>query len=187
VLAFTRTPGGGVNLECQACPRCRRIGPEKTRDCDHERAHPRSGGAGDRGRNYQVSVPVRARRGHARKVLDDILAAPIDKLDVVKWITARAVVDGTPELCPGDPIAETSCGWGVGALRQGRAVEGLRRRVGLHAWPLLRREEADLVAQVRQARGVDRFDQLSTAGSRLSQQEAVAAVRDRRGATTAAP
>jgi hypothetical protein len=35
---------------------------------------------------------------------------------------------------------------GIGALRLARAAGGLRRRVGLHAWPLLRREEADLVA-----------------------------------------
>ena len=67
------------------------------------------------------------------------------------------------------------------------AAEGLRLRVGLRAWPLLRREEAELVAQVRQALGADGFGQLYAAGSRLSQQEAVAAVRDRRGAGTAAP
>ena len=67
------------------------------------------------------------------------------------------------------------------------AAEGLRGRVGLRAWPLLRREEAELVAQARQALGADGFDQLYAAGSRLSQQDAVAAVRDRRGAGTAAP
>jgi ATP/maltotriose-dependent transcriptional regulator MalT len=67
------------------------------------------------------------------------------------------------------------------------AAEGLRQRVGLQTWPLLRREEAELVGQVRQALGADRFGQLSAAGSRLSQQEAVAAVRDRSGAGTAAP
>jgi predicted ATPase len=61
------------------------------------------------------------------------------------------------------------------------AAEGLRRRVGLRAWPLLRQDEAELVAQVRQALG-DQFDEPYAAGSRLSQQEAVAAVRDRRGA-----
>jgi predicted ATPase len=58
------------------------------------------------------------------------------------------------------------------------AVEGLRRRVGLTAWPLLRRDEAELVARVRAALG-DRFDEAYAAGSRLSQQEAVAAVRGR--------
>jgi predicted ATPase len=67
------------------------------------------------------------------------------------------------------------------------AAESLRRRVGLQAWPLLRRGEAELIAQVRQALGPGRFDQVFAAGSRLSQQQAVAAVRDRRGSGTAAP
>jgi tetratricopeptide (TPR) repeat protein len=63
------------------------------------------------------------------------------------------------------------------------AADGLRRRVGLRAWPLLRREEKDLAAQVRQALG-QRFDEPYVAGSRLSQQEAVAAVQgDRRGSS----
>jgi predicted ATPase len=66
------------------------------------------------------------------------------------------------------------------------AAEGLRQRVGLRTWPLLRREEAELVAQVRQALGADRFGQVYAAGARLSQQEAVAAVRGRRGAGSAA-
>ena len=64
------------------------------------------------------------------------------------------------------------------------AAEGLRRRVGLRAWPLRRREEAELAAQVRQALGADRFGQLSAAGARLTQQEAVAAVGNRRGTST---
>ena len=67
------------------------------------------------------------------------------------------------------------------------AADGLRRRVGLRAWPLLRREEAELVAQVRQALGADRFDQAYAAGSRLSQQEAVAAVRDRHARSAGTP
>ena len=62
------------------------------------------------------------------------------------------------------------------------AVDGLRRRVGLRPWPLLRRDEAELVAQIREALGPDRFDEPYATGSRLSQQEAVAAVRDRRTA-----
>jgi hypothetical protein len=64
------------------------------------------------------------------------------------------------------------------------AAEGLRRRAGLQAWSLRRREEAELAAQVRQALGAGRFGQLSAAGSRLTQQQAVAAVRNRRGAST---
>jgi hypothetical protein len=69
------------------------------------------------------------------------------------------------------------------------AVEGLRRRVGLRTLPLplLRQDEAELVAQVRQALGADQFNPPYDVGSRLSQQEAVAAVRDWRSAGTAAP
>ena len=61
------------------------------------------------------------------------------------------------------------------------ATEGLRRRAGLRAWPMLRRGEAELVAQVRQALATDRFGQAFDAGSRLSQHEAMAAMRDRPG------
>jgi tetratricopeptide (TPR) repeat protein len=79
-----------------------------------------------------------------------------------------ALADGDPERA---------------ALLEG-AAEGLRRRVGLRAWPLLRRMEADLVAQVRQRLGPGRFDQAFSAGSRFTQREAVAIVRDQRGKRT---
>jgi hypothetical protein len=65
------------------------------------------------------------------------------------------------------------------------AAEGLRRRVGLRAWPSHRRGEAELVAKVRQALGADRFDQVFNAGSRLNRRQAVAAARDRRRGTAA--
>jgi hypothetical protein len=58
------------------------------------------------------------------------------------------------------------------------AAEGLRRRAGFSTWPMLRRSEAQLAAQIRQALGDDQFGQAFAAGSRLSQQEAVAAIRD---------
>jgi predicted ATPase len=74
-----------------------------------------------------------------------------------------------------------------GAALLAGAVDGLRRRVGLRALPLLRQDEAELVAQIRQVLGADQFSRPYDAGSLLSQQEAVAAVRDRRGADTAAP
>jgi hypothetical protein len=64
------------------------------------------------------------------------------------------------------------------------AAEGLRRRAGLRAWPILRQGEAELVAQVRQALGADRFDPVFAAGTRLTQRDAVAAARDQRGAST---
>jgi predicted ATPase len=68
------------------------------------------------------------------------------------------------------------------AARLAGAGEGLRRRVGLQAWPHLRRVEDDLVARVRLRLGAGRFDQLFSAGGRLTQREAVAIVRDQRDA-----
>ena len=56
------------------------------------------------------------------------------------------------------------------------AADGLRRRVGLRPWPLLRRDEEALLDEVRAALG-DGFDEPYETGSALSQQEAVAAVR----------
>jgi hypothetical protein len=64
------------------------------------------------------------------------------------------------------------------------AADGLRQRLGLRAWPMLRPTETELMAQLRQALGADRFDQAFSAGSRLSQREAVAVVRDQRGTGT---
>jgi hypothetical protein len=51
---------------------------------------------------------------------------------------------------------------------------------------MLRQGEAELADQARQALGVDRFDQMFTAGARLTQRAAVAAVHDRRGPGTRA-
>jgi predicted ATPase len=66
------------------------------------------------------------------------------------------------------------------------AAEGLRQRVGVGVWPPMRRRlEAELVVQVRQALGADRFDRMFAAGARLNGQEAVAAVRDQRADTRA--
>ncbi len=63
------------------------------------------------------------------------------------------------------------------ALLEG-AAEGLRVRVGLPAWPHLRRVEGELVAGLRHRLGGSRFDQTFSAGSALTQLEAVALVRD---------
>jgi len=57
------------------------------------------------------------------------------------------------------------------------------RRIGLPIWPLLRRLEAELVAKVRERLGAGQFDQAFSAGSALTQREAVAVIRDQaRGA-----
>ena len=66
------------------------------------------------------------------------------------------------------------------------AAEGLRQRVGLRAWPLQQQGEAQMVAQIRQALGADRFDQGFAAGVRLNRQQAIAAVRGPRSTGTAA-
>jgi len=66
------------------------------------------------------------------------------------------------------------------ALLEG-AAEGLRRRVGLPAWPHLRPVEGELVARVRHKLGGISFDQAFSAGSGLTQREAVALARDQRG------
>jgi hypothetical protein len=51
----------------------------------------------------------------------------------------------------------------------------------------VRRVEADLVAQVRLRLGTARFDQAFSAGSRLTQQQAVATVRDQPATGTRTP
>lgn len=59
------------------------------------------------------------------------------------------------------------------------AADGLRERAGVEAWPKLRRPAADLVAQLRETLGADRFERVFAEGSGLDQQSAVAAVSDR--------
>jgi Domain of unknown function (DUF4062) len=81
------------------------------------------------------------------------------------------------------PVSTTSLIGREQALLQG-AAEGLRRRFGLPAWPHLRRAEAELVNQVRHSLGAGQFDQAFSAGSALTQREAVATVRDQLGTGT---
>lgn len=54
--------------------------------------------------------------------------------------------------------------------------------MGLQAWPMLRRGENELVTQIRDALGTDRFDEMFAAGSRLSRQQALAVAYDQDGA-----
>jgi tetratricopeptide (TPR) repeat protein len=72
------------------------------------------------------------------------------------------------------------------ALLEG-AAQGLRQRVGLSAWPHLRRVEAELVAKVRDRLGAERFDQEFSVGSGLTQREAVAIVRDQQSSAPDVP
>jgi predicted ATPase len=68
------------------------------------------------------------------------------------------------------------------AARLEGSAEGLRQRVGLPAWPHLRKKEAELVAQIRQRLGASQFDQAFSAGSQLTQQQAVAVVQEQQRA-----
>jgi predicted ATPase len=56
------------------------------------------------------------------------------------------------------------------------AAEGLRSRVGIRPWPMQRRGEGALIAQIREALGSNRLDEEFAAGSRLNLRQAVAEV-----------
>jgi predicted ATPase/class 3 adenylate cyclase len=117
---------------------------------------------------------VRGRPEEAKALLDEALG-PSLAAHSTRGVTLCLAAFARWALVAGDPQRA--------AVLAG-AAEGLRRRAGLRAWPILRQGEAELVAQVRQALGTDRFAQVFAAGTRLSQREAVAAARDQRGAGT---
>jgi ATP/maltotriose-dependent transcriptional regulator MalT len=112
---------------------------------------------------------VQGRLDQARELLDEALEVSM-AIRMIRSVTLCLAAFAQLAFAEGDP--------GRAALLAG-AAEGLRRRAGLRTWPVLRRGEAALAAQLRQALGDDRFAQALAAGSRLSQQEAVAAIRDR--------
>jgi predicted ATPase/class 3 adenylate cyclase len=120
---------------------------------------------------------VQGRLDQARDLLDEALDLSL-AIRIIRNVTL--CVDAFAELAfaEGDP--------GRAALLAG-AADGLRRRAGFSTWPMLRQREAELSAQIRQALGDDRFGQAFAAGSRLSQQEAVTAIRDHPTATTSSP
>ncbi len=120
---------------------------------------------------------VGSRLEEARALLDEALNLSLAARST-PFVTLSLTAYARLTLAEGDPERA--------AMLEG-AAEGLRQRVGLRAWPMLRRGEAELVAQVRQTLGADRFNQAFDAGSGLSQREAVAAVRGRRGTVTQAP
>jgi predicted ATPase len=122
-----------------------------------------------------ILAVLRGRMDEARALLDEALDLSLAARST-RFVTLCLAGYARLALAEGDPER---------AARLKGAADGLRRRVGLPAWPHLRRVEADLVAQVRQRLGAGRFDQASSAGSGLTQREAVAMiVRDQRGART---
>jgi len=124
-----------------------------------------------------ILAVLRGRLDEARPVLDEALDLSLAARST-PFVTLCLSAYAQLALAEGDPDQA--------ALLEG-AAEGLRRRVGPPAWPHLRRVEAKLVAQVRHRLAADRFDQAFSAGSSLTQREAVAIVRDQRGTGTPAP
>jgi hypothetical protein len=116
---------------------------------------------------------MRGRLDQARELLDEALDLSL-AIYITRNVTLCLVAYARLALAAGDPERA--------ALLAG-AVEGLRRRAGLGAWPMLRQPEAALLDQVRRALSTDRFEQTYEAGARLSQREAVAAARERDAGT----
>jgi predicted ATPase/class 3 adenylate cyclase len=114
---------------------------------------------------------VQGRLDQARELLDEALDLSLS-IRIIRNVTLCLAAFAQLAFAEGDPERA--------ALLAG-AAEGLRRRAGFSTWPMLRRGEAELAAQIRQALGDDRFGQAFAAGSRLSQQEAVAAIRNQPG------
>jgi len=119
---------------------------------------------------------LRGRLDEARALLDEALELSLAARSI-PFVTLCLAGYAWLAFAEGDPERA--------AVLEG-AAEGLRRRVGLPAWPHLRRVEADLAAQARQRLGDSQFDQAFSAGSALTQREAVAIVQDQRGTGTQA-
>ncbi len=120
-----------------------------------------------------ILAVLRGRVGEARTLVDEALDLSLAARST-PFVTLCLSAYAQLALADGDPERA--------ALLEG-AAEGLRRRVGQPAWPHLRRVEADLVAQTRERLGTGQFDQGFSAGSELTQQQAVAIVRDQRDAS----
>ena len=117
---------------------------------------------------------VRGRLDDARELLDDALDLSL-AIRSIRNVTLCLDAFAQLSFAEGDPEQ---------AARLAGAAQGVRDRAGFSTWPTLRRGEAQLAAEVRQALGDDRFGHAFAAGARLSQHEAVAAIRGRPGERT---
>ena len=116
------------------------------------------------------------RPDEARSLLDEALELSLGTRSVRNL---SLILSGFAELALASGDAER-------AARLAGAADGLRRRLGVRSWPMLRQREDDLVSKVREALGPDRFEATFAAGSRLNQRDAIAAVGGRHSADTAA-
>ena len=115
-----------------------------------------------------ILAVLQGRLDEARPLLDEALDRSL-AIRRTSLVTLCLAAYARLALAEGDPQR---------AAQLKGAADGLRRRVGLSAWPFLRRLEADLVAEIRDKLGDSQFDQAFQAGSRLTQQQAIAIVRD---------
>ena len=118
-----------------------------------------------------ILAVLRGRPDEARPLLDEALdlsmaarSTPFVTLCLAGY-AQLAFADGDPDRA---------------ALLEG-AAEGLRRRVGLPAWPHLRRVEGELAARVRHRLGAAGSIRRPPPAAGFTQREAVAIVRDQRG------
>jgi hypothetical protein len=119
---------------------------------------------------------LRGRPDQARPLLDEALDLSL---------AARSTPFVTPCLAGYAQLAFAEGDPQRAARLQG-AAEGLRQSFGLPAWPHLREGEAELVNKLRHTLGAGQFDQAFSAGSALTQRQAVAIVRDQLGIGTQA-
>ena len=121
-----------------------------------------------------ILAVLRGRLDEARALMEEALNLSL-AVRRTSLVTLCLAAYARLALAEGDPERA--------ALLEG-AADGLRQRVGLPAYPYLRRLEAEMVAQVRHRLGAARFDQAFSAGSRLTQRDAIAIVRDQRRTST---
>jgi predicted ATPase len=118
---------------------------------------------------------AQGRLDQARDLLDEALDQGLSA-NTTSSLAVGLIAFARLALADGDPSR---------AALLAAAAEGLRRRAGLQVWPVLRRGEAELMAQIRGALGASAFDEMYAAGARLNRREAVAAARDQPGTSPA--
>jgi len=120
---------------------------------------------------------IQGQLDQARMLLDDALALSVEAHSTTS-VALCLIAFARLAVAEGDPEQATLLV---------AAAEGLRQRVGLRAWPMLRQGEADLTGQIRLALGPDRFSKMTQAGSALNRQEAIAAVSHQHGIDVVSP
>jgi hypothetical protein len=123
-------------------------------------------------RTQLASLAVRT--GHldeARALLVESMVASEDTAISTQTLTFCLIAFAEIALAGGDPQQAT--------LALG-AADGLRQRAGLHAWPSMRRGEAELVTRAAGRLGPQDFQKVFAAGSRFNRSDAVALVRPNR-------